>query len=99
MLGPVLFILCATPLSLIIEKHSVNHEMFADDTQLYKSVPLTDYDSMAPLLQKCTADVKDWILGTALNMVISLILCCSVHFSPFTDCLQDGLFKDRTAEL
>ena len=56
-LDPVLF-MYTTPLSLIIEKHSVNHEMLADDTQFCKSAPQTDYDSMVLSLQKCTADIN-----------------------------------------
>ena len=67
-LGPVLFILYTTPLPLIIEILSVNQEMFADDTQLCKSVPPTDYDSMILSLQTCTADVKDWMLENKLKL-------------------------------
>ena len=33
-LGPILFVLYTTPLSNIIANHSVNHQLFADDTQL-----------------------------------------------------------------
>ena len=67
-LGLVLFILHTTPLSLNTEKHSVNHKMFADDTQLWKSVPSTDHDSLVLSLQKCTADVKNWILENKLKL-------------------------------
>ena len=66
--GPVLFILYTMPLSFIIEKHSVNHEMFADGTLLCKSVPPNDYDSVVLSLQKCTADVKDWMLENKLKI-------------------------------
>ena len=55
----VLFVLCTTPLSLINEKHSVKHEMFADDTQLCKSDPPTDYDRLVVSIQKCVADIED----------------------------------------
>ena len=66
--GPVLFILYTMPLSFIIEKHSVNHEMFADGTLLCKSVPPNDYDSMVLFLQKCTANIKNWMLENKLKL-------------------------------
>ena len=34
MLGPVLFVRYTTPFSDIIANHTVNHQLFADDTQL-----------------------------------------------------------------
>ena len=67
LLGPVLFILYTTPLSHL-EKHSVIHEMFADDTQLCKSASPTDYNYLVLSLQKCTADVKDWMLENKLKL-------------------------------
>ena len=39
-LGPILFVLYTTRLSDITANHSVNHQLFADDTQLQKSAPL-----------------------------------------------------------
>ena len=42
MLGPVLFIFYTTPLSDIIASHSVNYQLFADNTQLQKSTPPND---------------------------------------------------------
>ena len=36
-LGPLLFILYTTPLSSIISQSSVNHKLYADDTQLFLS--------------------------------------------------------------
>ena len=41
-LGSILFVLYTTPLSDIIANHSVNHQLFADDTQLQKSAPLSE---------------------------------------------------------
>ena len=45
-LGPVLFVLYTTPLSDIIANHSVNHQLFAHDTQLQKSAPLSEIDNL-----------------------------------------------------
>ena len=57
-LGPVLFVLYTTPLSAIIANHSVNHQLFADDTQLQKSAPLREVTSLTKELNACTDDIK-----------------------------------------
>ena len=36
-LGPILFILYTQPLSNVIQHYPVFHQMYADDTQIYKS--------------------------------------------------------------
>ena len=61
MLGPVLFVLYATPLSDVIASHSVNYQLFADDTQLQKSTPPNDVKSLTRDLQLCTDDMKSWM--------------------------------------
>ena len=33
-LGPILFVLCTTPISTVIDRHSILHHSYADDTQL-----------------------------------------------------------------
>ena len=38
-LSPILFLLYTQALSQIIDRHSVSHSKFADDSQLYDSVP------------------------------------------------------------
>ena len=45
LLGPVLFVLYTTSLSDIIAGHSVNHQLFADDTQLQISARLSEIDN------------------------------------------------------
>ena len=42
-LGPLLFILYTTPLSLLISDSSVKHHLFADDTQLFISFTAHDF--------------------------------------------------------
>ena len=67
-LGPVLFVLYATPLSDIIANHSVNHQLFADN-QLQKSTrPPNDVQSLTHDLQPCTDDIKAWMCNNQLKL-------------------------------
>ena len=45
-LGPILFLFYTQPLSQIIDRHSVSYSEFADDSQLYDSVPREQLDSL-----------------------------------------------------
>ena len=57
-LGPILFVLYTTPLSHTIANHSVNHQLFTDDTQLQKSAPLSEVTNLTKELNACTDDIK-----------------------------------------
>ena len=67
-LGPVLFVLYTTPLSDSIANHSVNHQLFADDTKLQKSTPPNDVQSLTHDLQSCTDDIKAWMCNNQLKL-------------------------------
>jgi len=67
-LGPILFVLYTTPLSDIIANHSVNHQLFADDTQLQKSAPLSEVDYLTKELNACTDDIKTWMTENQLKL-------------------------------
>ena len=67
-LGPILFILYTTPLSDIIANHSVNHQLFADDTQLQKSIPLSEVTNLAKELNPCTDDIKTRMMENQLKL-------------------------------
>ena len=56
--GPILFILYTTPLSDIIANHSVNHQLFSDDTQLQKSAPPNEVTNLTKELNACTDNIK-----------------------------------------
>lgn len=68
MLGPVLFIMYTTPLSSIINQHTVNHHLFADDTQLQQSCKPADIHSVIQTLQNCTTDIKSWMNTNMLKL-------------------------------
>jgi hypothetical protein len=67
-LGPVLFVLYTTQLSTVINRHSINHEMFADDTQLHNSSTPEHVNDLVSSLQDCFSDVKDWMLDHKLKL-------------------------------
>jgi hypothetical protein len=67
-LGPVLFVLYTTQLSSVIARHSVSHEMFADDTQLHNSSLPDDVQSLVSSLQDCFLDVREWMLEHMLKL-------------------------------
>ena len=65
-LGPILFVLYTTPLSDIIANHSVNHQLFPDDTQLQKSAPLSEVTNLTKELNACTDGLKTWMTENQL---------------------------------
>ena len=67
-LGPILFILYTTPLSNIIANHSVNHQLFTDDTQLQKSAPLNEVTNLTKELNACTDNIKTWMTENQLKL-------------------------------
>ena len=67
-LWPILFVLYTTPLSDIIANHSVNHQLFADDTQFQTSAPLSEVTNLTKELNACTDDVKTWTTENRLKL-------------------------------
>ena len=49
--GPLLFILYTSPLSTLISSLSLNHYLYADNTQLFLSFRPPDFDSSVTHLQ------------------------------------------------
>ena len=66
-LGHVLFVLYTIALSDIIANHSVNHQLFADGTQLQKSTPPNDVQSLTHDLQSCIDHIKAWMCNNQLK--------------------------------
>ena len=64
-LGPILFVLYTTPRSAVIERHSILHHSYADDSQLQN--PATP-DRLPDLMRLCIDDIKDWMTANKLKL-------------------------------
>jgi hypothetical protein len=67
-LGPVLFTLYTQPLTLVIERHNLNYQAFADDTQLYNSSDPDNADQLLSSMSDCCADIKNWMTENKLKL-------------------------------
>ena len=76
-LGPLLFILYTNPLSLIISQSSVNHKLYADDTQLFLSFSADTFSENILLLQNTISNISSWMasnVGMFYHTIFALIL-------------------------
>ena len=65
-LRPVLFTLYTTPVSAIISSFDINHHLYADDTQIYMSLPVSNAKESLEKLQHCLMGVSAWMTGLIL---------------------------------
>ena len=58
-LRPILFVPYIQPLSQILQSHCMEHQLFADESQLYRSSQPSDIDQTVLSVQNCVSDIKD----------------------------------------
>jgi hypothetical protein len=67
-LGPILFSLYTTPLSSLISSHSLDHELFADDTQMYTCFTPNSYSDAVCCLQQTFQSISSWMSANFLAL-------------------------------
>ena len=67
-IGPLLFIVYTADLASVAQKHNVTIHAFADDTQMYLHCIRDDTTSAADRLERCIADVGQWMSANRLKL-------------------------------
>ena len=67
-LGPLLFIMYTTPLSSLISSLSLNHHLYADDTELFFSFHPPDVHSSLTHLHGALQQISSWMTSNLLTL-------------------------------
>jgi len=66
--GPLLFVIYITLLSTLSSSLSLNHHLYADDTQLFFSFSPSDFDVNISLLQNALQQISSWMIANLLTL-------------------------------
>ena len=71
MLGPLLYLLYTSPIADIINLHSLQYHLYADDSQLYisfKSDCFADLAQAKSSVELCVKDIDWWMTNNMLKL-------------------------------
>ena len=67
-LGPLLFTMFTTPLSTVINRYPIQHQLYADDTQIYLSFSASNSCESISILKDCLLHVEKWMVVNKLKL-------------------------------
>ena len=67
-LGSLLFVMYTTPLSTLISSMSLNHHLYADDTQLFLFIHPSEFHSNITHLQNAPQQISSWMTANLLTL-------------------------------
>ena len=67
-IGPLLFNAYIAPLTTLLQRHNIRHQLYVDDTQLYFTFPPTDHTQALARMEACVQDAKAWLCDNGLEM-------------------------------
>ena len=67
-LGPLLFNLYTADISKVVESHGHKLHQYADDCQVYLTVPVSEAASAVDHFSHCVADVSKWLSSSRLRL-------------------------------
>ena len=67
-LGPLLFVMYTTPLCTLVSSLSLNHHLYADDTQLFLSFHPSHFHSNISHLQNALQQISSWMTANLLSL-------------------------------
>ena len=83
-LGPILFTIYTQPLAIILKKHDMHYHLYADDTQIYRSINTENIDKLKIETEDCIKNVKNWMNINKLKLndnKTEVMLCYSPRHS------------------
>ena len=91
--------LYTTPLSTLVSSLSLNHHLYADDTQLFLSFHPSDFHSNISHLQNALQQISSWMTANLLTLNSSktefLLIGLKQQLSKIQDCSLTTTHSDR----